>query len=77
MAEKLSPMMEKGLRRMAENLASANAVMACPTDNTGKALERRGLIEFVCLNSGGWRTYRLTPAGRRALEPKENHDGRD
>lgn len=68
MAEKLSPMMQKGLRRMADNLTTANAVMAYPTDNTGKALERRGLIEFVRLNSGGWRTYRITPAGRRALE---------
>lgn len=72
MAEKLSPMMLKGLRRMAESLTRSGAVMAYPTDTTGKALERRGLVEFAGLNSGGWRTYRLTEAGRRALE--SSHD---
>lgn len=75
MAEKLSQAMEIGLRHMAKALTRMDAVMPYPTDNTGKALERRGLIEFVRLNSGGWRTYRLTPAGRAALEREPNDAG--
>lgn len=41
--------------------------LAYPSDNTGKALLRRGLVDFVGRRCC-WNYYRITGAGRAALE---------
>lgn len=69
---KLTPTMLSGLARMARNYDRYGTTMAEPNENTGRALEKRGMIEAVGI-SGPWRRYRITPAGRAALE--ERGDG--
>lgn len=64
---KLTPTMLAGLQKMAQNLKRQSATMGEPNDGTGKALERRGLVERVEHNSSGWNYYVLTAAGRSAL----------
>lgn len=67
---KLTPTMLEGLRKMALKLKRQSSVMAEPNDNTGRALEKRGLIAFAG-KSGKWNRYVLTDAGRAALERSE------
>jgi hypothetical protein len=64
---RLTPAMLNGLREMDENLKRWGTTMAVPNENTGRALESRGLIEVIG-KSGKWNRYVLTPAGRQALE---------
>lgn len=66
---KLTPTMEAGLRRMAYNMGKYNmAVMAEPNDNTGKALEKRGLVARANKPGDAWNRYTLTEAGKKWLE---------
>lgn len=66
---KLTETMLAGLKKMATKSRRFGDVpmLPEPNENTGKALEKRGLIEFVEMRSG-WRHYRITEAGRAALK---------
>lgn len=63
---KLTPTMMAGLEKMAEKLKRQSATLAEPNENTGKALEKRGLIERTD-TINGWAYYRITHAGFEAL----------
>jgi hypothetical protein len=63
---KLTETMLFGLRAMEARMSRQSSVLPEPNESTGKALEKRGLIEFVKLDKG-WRYYRVTDAGRAAL----------
>lgn len=63
---KLTPTMYEGLKVMAGKLLRQPSVLSYPNENTGKALLKRGLIEYVETRDG-WRRYVLTDAGRAAL----------
>ena len=67
---RLSETMLHGLRKMQEKHRRQDTVLAEPNDNTGRALEKRGLVEFV-MERDGWRRYRVTSAGRAALEAQD------
>lgn len=60
----LSETMDRGLRSMAKKLRRYGGyVMAEPNDNTGRALERRGLLEKDPRVESAWQRYCLTDAG--------------
>ena len=65
----LTKTMMDGLREMAkasDRYPGSPAVLASPNDNTGRALEKRGLIKLhSCQN---WNRYTITDAGRKALD---------
>lgn len=63
---KLTDTMEQGLRKMAKKLERQTATVAEPNDNTGRALEKRGLIEKTDTQNN-WNYYQLTDAGRAFL----------
>lgn len=63
---KLTPVMIKGLQRMALKLKRIETCMAEPNDNTGRALVKRGLLEEA-EPYNGWKQYRLTDKGRKFL----------
>lgn len=67
---KLTPTMLSGLRKMALKLKRQSSTLAEPNEGTGRALAKRGLIEFV-ETSNGWNYYVLTDAGRAELEKSE------
>lgn len=64
---KLTPTMLVGLEAMERKLRRQSKSLAEPNENTGQALLKRGLIEFVG-KENGWNYYVLTDAGRAALE---------
>lgn len=68
--KKLTPTMLAGLRKMALKLKRQSETLPEPNENTGKALEARGLIEFTKTNNG-WRYYVLTDAGRAEVTRAE------
>jgi hypothetical protein len=60
----LSETMDRGLRAMAKKVRRYGGyVMAEPNDNTGRALERRGLLEKDPRVGSVWQRYCLTDAG--------------
>jgi len=67
---KLTPTMLHGLAQMEKNLRRQPETLAEPNDNTGKALEKRGLVVRVAEKTNGWNYYRLTEAGRTALRDR-------
>lgn len=67
---KLSPTMLEGLRLMEIKLRRQRITMAEPNESTGRALLKRGLIEFV-EKSNGWNYYVLTESGRAVLAKAE------
>ncbi len=69
----LTPTMLEGLKQMAEKIRYRRASLAEPNDNTGKALEKRGLIAFSEKHNG-FNYYVLTDAGRALLAKHEEHD---
>lgn len=69
---KLTPTMLEGLRLMEIKLRRQRTTMAEPNENTGRALAKRGLIEFV-EKSRGWNYYVLTDAALAALAASEAH----
>lgn len=71
--KKLTPTMLAGLRKMALKLKRQSETLPEPNENTGKALEARGLIEFTRTNNG-WKYYVLTEAGRTEAAKVEGHD---
>ena len=67
---KLTPTMLNGLRKMAKKLERQSQTMAEPNDNTGRALEKRGLVRQTETRNG-WNYYVLTDAGRAALSEQK------
>lgn len=67
---KLTPTMLAGLRKMALKLKRQSSTLAEPNENTGRALAKRGLVEYV-ETSNGWNYYVLTDVGRAELARAE------
>ncbi|WP_430439035.1 hypothetical protein [Shinella sp.] len=67
---KLTPTMLAGLRKMALKLKRQSSTLAEPNENTGRALAKRGLVEYV-ETSNGWNYYVLTDVGLAELARAE------
>jgi len=70
MGKGLTPTMLAGLKKMALKLERQQQTIAEPNDNTGRALEKRGLVEFIHTRNG-WNYYRITELGRAAISEGE------
>lgn len=65
---KITDTMLQGLLKMAKKLELADKVMAYPSENTGKALLKRGLIVQVSHSSrSAWPCYALTELGKKVV----------
>ena len=62
----LSETMWRGLRQLEIDTRKTEWAMAHPTESTGRALLRRGLVEEQ-LPRAHWGRYRLTDLGRQVL----------
>lgn len=63
---KLSETMQRALGLLYNDLKHQKAALIWPNENTGRALEARGLVE-VLGRSGSWALYGLTETGRAAV----------